>query len=166
MVTAVNTQPAPAPRRRPVEAVSFDVKALWNITIARGRFDRVGGFYEVGLGGARLELTVDARGIDTGDAERDEQLRSMAGADMAEHPQVRFVSTSVRAAGGEKLHVLGTVEAAGKVVPVEFDATVRRVDRGLELDGSRKVDERWLGKHGELVPHATAHVTVRLGEAA
>ncbi|HVM57552.1 MAG TPA: YceI family protein [Gaiellaceae bacterium] len=165
MLTDTETQQAPALRRWSVDGVTFDVKTLWNITVVRGRFDRVGGFYEVGASGTQIELTVDTGSLDTGDPARDEQLRSIDGLGLAEHPQVRFDSTRVRAAGDGKLHVEGKLEAAGKVVPVEFDAKVRRVPGGLELDGSWKVDRRWLGRHGgELPLSATAHVRVHLGE--
>ena len=43
------------------------------------------------------------------------------------------------------LHVEGHLEAAGKVVPLEFDATVQQVDDGLEIEATTTVDQRQLG---------------------
>jgi len=150
------------PRRWSVDGVAFDVKAVLGITVVRGRFHDVGGSFEVGPGGATLELTADARSIDTGDPARDAQARSLEGFDLTRDPQVRFRSTSVRDAGDGRLHVQGRVDAAGRVFPVAFDATVRRAADGLELDGSWKVDERWLGRNGGFLGHATVHVAVHL----
>ena len=58
---------------------------------------------------------------------------------------MRFTSTRVRDAGDGTLHVEGDLEAAGKVVPLEFDATVKQVDDGLEVEATTTVDQRQLG---------------------
>ncbi|HVN61669.1 MAG TPA: YceI family protein [Gaiellaceae bacterium] len=153
-----------APRRWTVDDVAFDVTTFLGITIVRGRFRDVGGYCEAGPGGTKLELTVDATSIDTGDPALDAQARSIDGFDFAQYPQVRFSSTGVSDAGHGRLHVQGRLEAAGRVLPVVFEARVKQADGGLELDGSWKVDERWLGSNGRFLPHATAHVAVHLGD--
>ena len=43
------------------------------------------------------------------------------------------------------MHVRGELEAAGTSVPVAFDATVRVVDGGLELEAATEVDQRRFG---------------------
>ena len=120
----------------------------------------------VGPDGTKIELTVDADSLDTGNATRDKHLRSADFFHIAAHPQVRFTSTRVHDAGDGMLHVEGELEAAGKVVPLEFDATVRQVDDALELEATTTVDQRQLGmssgRLGMIRPPATLHVKARL----
>ena len=79
---------------------------------------------------------------------------------------MRFTSTRVRHAGDGVLRVEGDLEAAGKVVPLEFDATVRQVDDALELEATATVDQRELGMSsgqlGMIRRPATLHVKARL----
>lgn len=157
-------------RRWSVDRVDFDVAATWGLTIARGRFDRVTGFYDVGPEDTRIELTVDTRSLVTASGLWDNLLRSTESSAIAEHPEVRFTSTRVFDSGEGKLHVEGRLEATGKVMPVEFDAVVHRVDDGLELEAATVVGERHLGRAGAqlgmILPatvHVRAHLTAELG---
>ena len=63
------------------------------------------------------------------------------------------------------LHVEGDLEAAGKVVPLEFAATVRQVDDALEVEATTTVDQRQLGMSsgqlGMIRRPATLHVKAR-----
>ena len=131
-----------------------------------GRFDRFGGSYEVGPDGAKIELTIDADSIDTGNRTRDKHLRSADFFGVAEHPQVRFVSTRVHDAGDGTLHVEGGLEAAGMVVPLEFDATIEQIDDALEVEATTTVDPRQLGMSsgqlGMIRSPATLHVKAQL----
>ena len=66
------------------------------------------------------------------------------------------------------LHVEGDLEAAGEVVPLEFDATVEQVDDGLEVEATTTVDQRQLGMSsgqlGMIRRPATLHVKTRLSQ--
>ena len=131
---------AVAPARWSVDrdetSVDFAVKTFWGLaTVAAGRFDRFGGSYEVGPDGTKIELTIDADSLDTGNRTRDKHLGSADFFGVAEHPEVRFTSTRVRDAHDGTLQVEGDLEAGGKVVPLEFDATVERVDDGARGRG-------------------------------
>jgi polyisoprenoid-binding protein YceI len=147
-------------------SVDFAVKTFWGLGTVRGRFGRVAGSYEVGPDGTKIELTIDVDSIDTGNRMRDEHLRSAAFFGLAEHPQVRFMSTRVRDAGDGTLHVEGGLEVAGTVVPLEFDATVREIDHGLQVEGATTVDQRQFGMSsgqlGMIRPPAELHVSARL----
>ena len=81
---------------------------------------------------------------------------------------MRFTSTSVRPAGDGVLHVEGGLEAAGKLVPLEFDARVQPVDHGLQIEATTTVDQRQLGMSsgqlGMIRPTATLHVKAHLNE--
>src|SRR4051812_31416829 len=54
----------------------FAVKTFWGLVTVRGRFDRFDGGYEIGPDGRRIELTIDASSLTTGNAKRDGHLRS------------------------------------------------------------------------------------------
>ena len=163
---------AVAPTRWSVDrdetSVGFAAKTFWGLTTIRGGFDRFDGSYEVGPGGMRIEATIDADSLDTGNLTRDKHLRSADFFGVAEHPQVRFTSTRVRDVGDGTLHVEGDLEAAGKVVPLEFDATMQQVDHGLQVEATTTVDQRQLGMSsgqlGMIRPPVTLHVKARLNE--
>ena len=127
-------------------SVDFAVKSFWGLLTVRGHFDRFSGSYEVGPDGSRIELTIDADSLDTGNAKRDEHLRATDFFAVAEHPQVRFASTRVRESGDGTLRVEGDLHAAGKVVALDLDATVAQLDDGrLEIEATTTVDQRSLG---------------------
>ena len=79
---------------------------------------------------------------------------------------MRFTSTRVRAVGDGRLHVEGGLEAAGQVVPLEFDATVQEVGDGLQVDAATTVDQRQFGMSsgqlGMIRPSVVMHVSARL----
>ena len=168
-------QRAAAPTRWSADSdrtsVDFAVKTFWGLLTVRGHFDRFSGSYEVGPDGARVELTIDADSLDTGNAKRDEHLRSTDFFAVAEHPQVRFASTRVRESGDGTLRVEGDLHAAGKVVALELDATVARLHDGqLEIEAATTVDQRSLGMGsalpGMIRPPAMLHVKALLSNAA
>jgi polyisoprenoid-binding protein YceI len=147
-------------------SVEFAVRTFWGLMTVRGRFDRFDGVYEVGPEGTKIELTIDSASIDTGNRTRDKHLRSSDFFDITEHPQVRFTSTRVYHVTSGILHVVGRLEAAGKVVPLEFAATVRQLGDALEVEATTTVDQRRLGmssgRLGMIRPPATLHVKARL----
>jgi polyisoprenoid-binding protein YceI len=147
-------------------SVDFAVKTFWGLATVRGRFDHFDGWYEVGPGGTKIELTVDVDSLDTGNRMRDEHLRSSDFFHVADHPQVRFTSTRVRPVGDGLLHVEGRLEVAGTAVPLELDVTMQPVADGLEIEATTAVDQRQFGmssgRLGMIRPPATLHVKARL----
>jgi polyisoprenoid-binding protein YceI len=146
--------------------VEFEVEHLWGLRTVRGRFCSFDGAYIVGPGGSEVELTIDAASIDTGIAARDRHLRSADFFDVDEHPQVRFRSTRVTGLGNGEVHVSGDLEAAGAIVSLAFDASVRVIDGELEVEATTTVDQRRFGmSEGPLRnvrPPAKLHVKARL----
>ena len=128
-----------------------------------GHFDRFDGSYEVGPDGTTIELTIDADSLDTGHATRDKHLRSTDFFQRRRAP-AGALHVDPRPPGDRRriLHVVGHLEAAGKVVPLEFDATVRQVDDALEIEATTTIDQRQLGmssgRLGMIRPPATLHV--------
>ena len=147
-------------------AVEFEVKHLWGLHTVRGRFRSFDGAYIVGSGGSEIELTIDAASIDTGVAKRDEHLRSPDFFFVALHPQVRFRSTRVTGLGNGDVQVSGELEAAGAVVPLAFDASVRVIDGELEVEATTTVDQRRFGMSAgplrNVRPPTKLHVKARL----
>ena len=139
-------------------SAEFAVKHFWGLITVRGRFERFAGSYD----GDRIELTIDAASLDTGNSSRDKHLRSADFFGTDTHPQVRFISGSVTKAHVGSLKVRGELEAAGKLVPLDFDATIREVDDHIEIETTTNIDQRLFGMTwsplGTARPPATLHV--------
>ncbi len=142
--------------------VAFEVDHLWGLHTVRGRFRSFDGAYVVGPGGTEIELTIDAASIDTGCAARDRHLRSADFFGAEEHPQVRFTSTRVSGQGSGRAYVSGELEAAGKRVPLAFDASVRLVDGKLELEATTTVDQSRFGMSDGPFRNVRRPTTVRV----
>lgn len=170
MTTTANERTTVAPSRwsldRDGSSVGFTVKTMWGLIPVRGRFDRFAGSYEVGRNGTTIELTIAADSVDTGNAKRDEHLRSSDFFDVDDHAQMRFRSTRVYALGDEMLHVVGNLEVAGIVEPLEFAATVQPAGDGLAVEATTTVDQRRFGMSsgvlGMIRRPATLHVEALL----
>jgi polyisoprenoid-binding protein YceI len=149
MTITLTEQRRVAPTRwavgREESTVEFDVKTFWGLTVVHGRFDRFDGSYEIGPEGASIELTIDADSLDTGNETRDEHLRAAGFFHVAKHPQVRFESTHIDVTDAGTLHVEGELRAAGKLVPLEFDATAEQVGHELQVEATAAVDPRQFG---------------------
>jgi polyisoprenoid-binding protein YceI len=163
--TSVPTRWVIDPERSSVE---FAVKTFWGLTTVRGRFERFDGWYGAGPDRQSIELMIDAGSLNTENGKRDEHLRSADFFHVADHPQVRFTATSVRNFGDGTLHVEGGLEAAGVVVPLEFDAEIRQVGDELEVEARTTVDPRRFGMSsghlGMIRPPAKLYITARLSE--
>jgi polyisoprenoid-binding protein YceI len=70
---------------------------------------------------SRVEVTIDARGLDTRNEKRDEHLRSPDFFDVQTHPFVTFKSTSVRKGAGGALKVAGDLTIRGVTKPIVLD---------------------------------------------
>jgi polyisoprenoid-binding protein YceI len=97
---------------------------------------------------SRLELTIRAASIDTRNADRDGHLRSNDFFDMDNHPEIRFVSTSVEQVDPENYRVTGdlTIKGVTKPVTVDFEYTGAAVDpfgnHRVGLEGTATVNRK------------------------
>jgi polyisoprenoid-binding protein YceI len=124
----------------------FRVPNFWGLMKVKGRFDRLSGWLEIGeQGERRLELTIDATSLNTGNGKRDEHLRSADFFDTERHPTVRFVSTSVSDPVSGQIQVHGELLAAGHRLVLELEPTLRQTPDRLEVDASTRLDQRELG---------------------
>ncbi len=124
----------------------FRVPTFWGLVKVKGHFDRLDGWLEVGDDGQRrLELTIQAGSLNTGNDKRDEHLRSPDFFDSGRHPDVRFISTAVSDPVDGRLHVEGELLAAGNRVMLELEPTVLQTPEALQIEASASVDQRELG---------------------
>jgi len=129
--------------------VEFRTPTFWGLMTVKGQFEGYDGTLDL-RGEPAIELTIEAGSLNTNNKMRDKHLRSSDFFDIANHAQVRFVSDSARL-DGERLTVSGHLYAAGKSMPLDLDATLRRVDGELEVDATASADQFALGmSHGVL----------------
>jgi polyisoprenoid-binding protein YceI len=124
-------------------SVEFHVRHFYGLITVKGHFERFEGTLNLD-GESTIELTIDADSLETGNGTRDKHLRSADFFGVEQTPQVRFVSDTATL-DGEKLTVRGQLHAGGAAVPLEFEATIRRVDGELEAEAVTQVDHRKLG---------------------
>jgi polyisoprenoid-binding protein YceI len=106
--------------------VSFTVRHMM-VSKVRGRFARFSGEIVTGddVTGSSVTATVDATSIDSGNAQRDEHVRSADFFDVANHPEWTYRSTAVRA-DGDQLVVDGELSIKG---------VTRSVPLAVEVNG-------------------------------
>lgn len=124
-------------------SVEFQVRHFYGLMTVKGHFSRYEGKLDLAAQPA-VELTIDADSLDTKLSKRDEHLRSADFFDIANNPEIRFVSDSA-ALDGDTLKVRGTLHAAGRSIAVELDANVSTVDGELQIDAATLADHRKLG---------------------
>ena len=124
-------------------SVEFHVRHFYGLITVKGHFDRYQGSLALASEPA-VQLTIDANSLETNNAKRDKHLRSADFFDVEQTPEVRFASDSA-VLEGDALRVHGKLQAAGKEVPLELDASVRAADGGLEIEAVTHADHRLLG---------------------
>ena len=128
------------PRRSTVE---FRAWHFWGLGAVKGHFEDYHGRVDLSADPA-IELTIEAASVQTGNAKRDQHLRSNDFFDTENHPQLRFVSDSVVQAGST-LKVRGRLFARDQSIPLELDAHIRQIDGGLEIEAATTALHRELG---------------------
>jgi polyisoprenoid-binding protein YceI len=104
-----------------------------------GEFRRWGGTIapdEVNPIKSRVRVWIDLASVDTGNAERDHQIRSAAFFDVAAFPRAVFASTEIRLPGGGNPTVRGRLRLHGAERPVDLEI-VRRGER-TDADGNER----------------------------
>ena len=101
-------------------AASFSVRHMV-VANVRGEFAGPVGtvaFDPKNLSTLQIDATIDARTINTRNADRDKDLRSDLFFDIAKYPRITFKSRSVAVAGPGKLNVAGDLTIRGVTKPV------------------------------------------------
>lgn len=111
--------------------VGFRVRPLWGWPPVNGHFTRYEGTLDLSSRPA-VELTIATDSVDTNNKKRDTHLRSPAFFDAEQQPSIRFVSESC-AFAGDTIKARGRLYARGNSLPLEIDASLRRVGDELEI---------------------------------
>jgi polyisoprenoid-binding protein YceI len=129
----------------------FDVTHM-NRSTHRGRFNRTNGWIVLDRTAHRgkVELVIDAASVDTGDPALEQRLRGEDFFDVANNPQIRFRSNSVRFEGDKPVGIDGELTLRGVTRPVSLIVAsfrcgqlplIRREACGAEVRGSlRRAD--------------------------
>jgi polyisoprenoid-binding protein YceI len=103
----------------------FTVRHLM-ISDIRGDFGAVTGTVEYDgkdMTKAKVNATIDVKSITTRVEKRDEHLKSDDFLDVANHPTMTFVSTSITPAGNGRYQMAGNLTIRGTTKPVTFELT-------------------------------------------
>jgi len=133
--------------------VGFQVRHM-GISTLRGRFARVQGTLQLDAGELRVQGSVRADSVETGDAKRDELLRSADLFDADRHPLIGFSCASEAPRAGAGIEIEGQLtirglsrplrlatswelceDGAGAQLTARADGALRRSDYGLRFPG-------------------------------
>lgn len=104
--------------------VAFQVRHL--LSKVRGRFAEFGGTLQydgANPQNSRVDVTIQARSIDTAEGDRDTHLRSADFFEVDKYPTLTFTSTSVTPRSGNTYDVAGDLTIHGVTRPVTLPAT-------------------------------------------
>lgn len=103
--------------------IGFMAKHLM-VTKVRGHFADYQGKVEIAddLTDSSIEVTIDAASITTGASDRDEHLRSGDFLDVANYPELRFVSTEI-SQDGDRFEIIGDLTVRDVTRPITLMAT-------------------------------------------
>jgi polyisoprenoid-binding protein YceI len=103
--------------------VGFSVKHMM-VTTVRGQFKKYGGTITLDpkdFTKSKFEGEIDVASIDTGNAQRDDHLRTNDFFDAPNHPKITFKSTKIDAKGENEFVVHGDLTIRGVTKPVALD---------------------------------------------
>lgn len=113
--------------------VGFEVTHMMFAKV-RGRFEEVEGTVHLAsgadIGASGVAVSISTASINTGQAQRDEHLRSADFFDAGRFPRMRFESRSVERSGADKLLVKGelTIRDVTRAVVLDVTETGRGID--------------------------------------
>jgi polyisoprenoid-binding protein YceI len=108
--------------------VSFSVRHLM-VSKTRGRFGAFSGVVTIGEDplASSVEVTIDPASITTGDAKRDEHLRSGDFFDVERFPEITFRSTRVADHQGDRFRLEGELTVHGVTREVALDVVLEGI---------------------------------------
>jgi polyisoprenoid-binding protein YceI len=119
--------------------IEFVTRHIFGLAPVRGTFTLRAGVVHVAepVEASMVRATIDARSFDTGNAARDDTVRSPRFLDTAAHPDITFVAKDV----GPNQVLRGTLTVRGRGEPLEVRIDeVRVLGHRLQLRASAEVD--------------------------
>lgn len=133
VLALVSTTAFAAPLTYKIDANHTDVIATWShfgFSNPIAHFGKVDGnivYDPAKVGDSKVEVTIPLSGLNAHYDAFDEHLRSADFFDAEKFPNVTFKSTSVKAAGKDKLKVTGDLTIKGITKPVVLDVTINKI---------------------------------------
>ena len=132
--------------------IGFSVRHLM-VSKTRGRFEGFSGVVTVAEDPTQssVEVTIDPSSVNTGDAKRDEHLRSGDFFDAEQFGDIRFVSTGVTEHKGSRFKLAGELTVHGVTKPVVLDAELEGVatnpwgTQAIGFSASTEIDREAFG---------------------
>jgi polyisoprenoid-binding protein YceI len=118
--------------------IEFSAKHMM-ITTVKGRFDKFSGNFDLeeeNPAASRVDVTIEAASIDTGQERRDNHLRSPDFLDVEKFPTITFKSTQVELLADHRAKVTGDLTIRGVTRPAELDVT--REGELKDMQGQRR----------------------------
>lgn len=120
----------------PVHSMIFFRIRHLGVSYTYGRFNEPTGTYEIDLenpSSSMIDISVDAKNVDTGNEKRDDHLRSPDFFNVKQFPKVTFKSESFEKTGEDELKCTGTLGLHGTERPVEV--MIKYVGEGETMQG-------------------------------
>ena len=121
----------------------FEIKTLWGAAPVRASFADFHGALDL-TGSPAVSLTIDPASLDSGNARRDEHLRSNTFFAVEEHPHLWYTANSARLEG-ERLSADGDLHCLGTRRPWSVELSVEPIDGELAVTAVTRLDHRALG---------------------
>ena len=111
--------------------IEFKIRHLM-VSNVKGTFQKVKGlstFEDQNITDLKVEVTIEAASINTGNARRDDHLRNVDFFDVAKYPTITFISKRVVKSGTNKLNVIGdlTIHGVTREVGVEVEGLTTEI---------------------------------------
>ena len=85
---------------------------------------------------AMAKIDIDLASIDTGNSDADEEVLGKLWFDTKQYPQAQFVSSSIKALGGDRYQAAGKLTIKGKTLDVTAPFTVKQQGNTASFDGA------------------------------
>jgi polyisoprenoid-binding protein YceI len=125
--------------------LAFSARGMFGLVPVHGKFSAFEGTLTVTENGAQGDLAIEAASLDTGNAKRDEHLRSADFFDVEANPFVTFKLTGIEELAGDKLAVSGTLKIRENELPLRIKVRSQITDSGLSLSATEEVDRTAAG---------------------
>jgi polyisoprenoid-binding protein YceI len=121
--------------------LAFSARGMFGLVPVHGKFSAFEGTLTVTDDGAQGDLSIEAASLDTGNAKRDEHLRSADFFDVESNPFVTFKLAGIEELAGDKLAVSGTLKIRDNELPLRIKVRSQITDsETLSLSATEDVD--------------------------